>query len=232
VPLRLFRSRALTGANLIMILVGAVMFSLFFFLSQYLQDVHGYSPLRTGFAFLPMPLAIIIGTQLSSRLVDRVGSRPLLTIGPLISAVGLLLLSRLHASSSYALHIGLPGALITFGIGMSFVPVTLSATTGVDPRDAGLASGLINTTRQIGGSIGLAALLTIAASRSHALASSGAAIAQTGGYTRAFAVSSALLVVAAVVALLVLPSRPRQPEPFADAEPAPIEDAALAPELS
>jgi EmrB/QacA subfamily drug resistance transporter len=219
VPLRMFRSRALTGANLIMMLIGAVMFALFFFLSQYLQDVHGYSPLRTGFAFLPMPLAIIIGTQLSSRIVDRVGSRVLLTVGPLISAVGLVLLSRLHATSSYALHIGLPGALITFGIGMSFVPVTLSATGGVDRRDAGLASGLINTTRQIGGSVGLAALLTIAASRAHALAGSGAAVAQTAGYTRAFAVSSVLLVIAAAVALLVLPARPSQPAPIADPEP-------------
>ncbi len=219
VPLRMFRSRALTGANLIMMLIGAVMFALFFFLSQYLQDVHGYSPLRTGFAFLPMPLAIIIGTQLSSRIVDRVGSRVLLTVGPLISAVGLVLLSRLHATSSYALHIGLPGALITFGIGMSFVPVTLSATGGVDRRDAGLASGLINTTRQIGGSVGLAALLTIAASRAHALAGSGAAVAQTAGYTRAFSVSSVLLVIAAAVALLVLPARPSQPAPIADPEP-------------
>ncbi len=218
VPLRILRSRALAGANLIMMLIGAVMFSLFFFLSQYLQDVHGYSPLRTGFAFLPMPLAIIIGTQLSSRLVDRFGSRPLLAIGPSISATGLLLLSRLHATSSYALHIGLPGALITFGIGMSFVPVTLSATTGVDRRDAGLASGLINTTRQIGGSLGLAALLTIAASRAHALVGSGTAVAQTAGYTRAFAVSSVLLVLAAAVALLVLPSRPSQPAPVIDDE--------------
>ena len=230
VPLRIFRSRALTGANLIMILIGAVMFALFFFLSQYLQDVKGYSPLRTGFAFLPMPLAIIVGTQLSSRLVDRVGSRPLLAIGPLISAGGLLLLSRLHATSSYWLHIGLPGALITFGIGMSFVPVTLSATTGVDRRDAGLASGLINTTRQIGGSVGLAALLTIAASRSHALAGSGVAVAQTAGYTRSFAVSAVLLLIAAAVALLVLPARPSQPAPLAEPEPdeTAIEDAALA----
>ncbi|HET8582779.1 MAG TPA: MFS transporter, partial [Jatrophihabitans sp.] len=230
VPLRIFRSRALTGANLIMILIGAVMFALFFFLSQYLQDVKGYSPLRTGFAFLPMPLAIILGTQLSSRIVDRVGSRPLLAIGPLISAGGLLLLSRLHATSSYWLHIGLPGALITFGIGMSFVPVTLSATTGVDRRDAGLASGLINTTRQIGGSVGLAALLTIAASRSHALAGSGVAVAQTAGYTRSFAVSAVLLLIAAAVALLVLPARPSQPAPLAEPEPdeTAIEDAALA----
>jgi predicted MFS family arabinose efflux permease len=124
-PLRLFRSRSLTGANLIMVVIGAVMFSLFFFLSQFVQ---GYSPLRTGFAFLPMSIAIIIGTQLSTRLVSRTGPRLLLVIGPLISATGLLLLSRLHEHSSYALHVGLPGAITTFGVGMSFVPITLAAT--------------------------------------------------------------------------------------------------------
>ncbi|MGN6607256.1 MAG: MFS transporter [Jatrophihabitans sp.] len=213
VPLRLFGSRALTGANLIMVGIGSVMFTLLFLLSQYLQDVHGYSPLRTGFAFLPMPIALIIGTQLSSRLVARLGVRTLLTIGPLVSATGLLLLSRLDATSGY-LHLGLPGALTTFGVGICFVPITLAATNGVDRRDAGLASGVINTTRQIGGSLGLAALLTVATDRAHALASSGAAVAQTGGYTRAFVVSVFVLVAAAVVAALVLPRPPR-----AEAEP-------------
>ena len=220
VPLRLFRSRALTGANLIMVLIGSVMFSLFFFLSQYLQEVQSYSPLRAGFAFLPMPLAIIFGTQLSSRLLGRVAARTLLIVGPLIAASGLLLLSRIGAHSSYALHIGLPGAMITLGIGMSFVPVTLSATSGVDGRDAGLASGLINTTRQIGGSLGLAALLTIAASRTRALAGSGAQVAQTAGYSRAFAVSALLMVGAAIVAVSVLPKK-RRPEPVPLPAPAP-----------
>jgi EmrB/QacA subfamily drug resistance transporter len=210
-PLRLFRSRALTGANLIMVLIGSVMFSLFFFLSQFLQDVQGFSPLRAGFAFLPMPLALITGTQLSSRLVGRVGTRVLLVIGPLISATGLLLLSRLHADSSYALHVGGPGAIITFGVGMSLVPITLSATGGVDRRDAGLASGLMNTSRQIGGSLGLAFLLTVAASNTRALAASGLRVADTAGYTRAFEVSALLLVIAALVALTVLPARIRHP---------------------
>jgi predicted MFS family arabinose efflux permease len=198
-----------------------VMFSLFFFLSQFLQEVQGYSPLRAGFAFLPMPLAIIIGTQLSSRLVARFGVRTLLAVGPTISAVGLALLSRLHADSSYALHIGLPGAIITFGIGMSFVPVTLSATSSVARRDAGLASGLINTTRQIGGSIGLAALLTLAASRTKSAAGDGAAAAQTAGYTTAFAVSAGLLLLAAVVAFTVLPRQLRPSTPALAKSPEP-----------
>jgi predicted MFS family arabinose efflux permease len=188
-----------------MVVIGSVMFSLFFFLSQFVQDVQGYSPLRTGFAFLPMPIAIIVGTQLSSRLVGRTGPRLLLIIGPLISAAGLLLLSRLHQHSSYALHLGLPGAITTFGVGMAFVPITLAATGGVDRHEAGLASGLINTTRQIGGSLGLALLLTVVVSRTHALQASGPLAAQTGGYTRAFAISAALMVVAAAIALLVLP---------------------------
>ena len=210
-PLRLFRSRALSGANLIMVLIGAVLFSVFFFLSQFLQDVQGYSPLRTGFAFLPMPLAIIAGTQLSARLLSRVPARTLLAIGPLISAVGLVLLGRMHAGSSYALHVGIPGAIITFGIGMSFVPVTLAANSGVGRGDAGLASGLINTARQIGGSLGLAVLLTIATARTHALAGSDPGVAQTGGYDRTFAVSAVFMVVAAVISLIAL-AKPRQPE--------------------
>src|SRR4051794_27451769 len=204
-PMRLFRSRALTGANLIMVLIGSVMFSLFFFLSQYLQDVHGYSPLQAGFAFLPMPLAIIAGTQLSTRLLARTSPRTLLVVGPLIAAGGLLLLSQLQVDSGSVLHIGLAAAIIPFGVGLSFVPVTLSATSGVNPSDAGLASGLINTTRQIGGSLGLAVLLTIATSQAHALAAQGGRAAEVGGFTRAFTVSAALMVLAAIVALLVLP---------------------------
>ena len=209
-----------------MVLIGAVMFSVFFFLSQFLQNVQGYSPLRTGFAFLPMPLAIIVGTQLSSRLIGRVGARTLLVIGPLIASAGLLLLSRMHTGSSYALHVGIPGAIITFGVGMSFVPVTMAANSGVERRDAGLASGLINTTRQIGGSLGLAVLLTIAASRTHALAGSGPRVAETAGFDRTFAVSAAFMVLAAAVALIAL-ARPRPPEPVRVVESAPIGEPAV-----
>ena len=223
VPLRLFRSRALTGANLIMVLVGSAMFTLFFFLSQYLQDVKGYSPLQAGVAFLPMPLAIIAGTQLSARLLRRVSARALLVTGSLVAATGFAWLSRLGTDSSYVLHIGLPGAIITFGIGMGFVPVTLAATNGVDPRDAGLASGLINTTRQIGGSLGLAALLTVATSRMNAVVSQGADVAETAGFTRAFAVASALLVLAALIAFAVLPRTVRPKTPAARADERPVE---------
>ncbi len=207
-PLRLFRSRSVTGANLIMMLVGTAMFSVFFFLSQYLQDVHGYSPLRTGFAFLPMPLAIILGTQVSSRLVGRLGPRLLLIVGPGLAATGMAWLALLHASSGYLLGVGLPGTLLTFGFGVGFVPVTLAATTGVARADAGLASGLINTTRQVGGSVGLAALVAVATARQHALLGRAAGVAQSDGYARAFLVTAVLLLGAAVVAAVVLPRRP------------------------
>lgn len=211
VPLRLFRSRTLTGANLIMVMIGSAMFGVFFFLSQYLQDVKGYSPLQAGVAFLPMPLAIVLGTQIASRLVGRVGPRLLLIIGTAVAATGMLMLSRLGADSSYPLHIGLPGAVLTFGVGLSFVPVTLAATNGVSPHDAGLASGLINTTRQIGGSLGLAALLTVAASRTQSLASLGVPAAETAGFARAFDVAAGLLFVATLVAIFVLPRRLGKP---------------------
>jgi EmrB/QacA subfamily drug resistance transporter len=227
-PMRLFKSRAVTGANVIMIVIGAVMFSLFFFLSQFAQDVLGYSPLRTGLAFLPMPLALIVGTQISSRLVGRVGARTLLAIAPAISAVGLFLLSRLHDNSSYLLHLGLPGAIVTFGVGVCFVPITLSATTGVDPHDAGLASGLINTTRQIGGSIGLAALITIAASRTKALSAEGFKVADTAGYTRVFEVAAVVLLFAIVAALTLLPRQPRQLQQAMESDGSVLEPFAVA----
>ena len=225
-PLRVFRSRTLTGANLIMVLVGSVMFSLFFFLSQFLQDVEGYSPIRTGLAFLPLPIFMIVGAQLSSRLIARLGSRSLLVTGQLMAVGPLLFLSRLHADSSYLRHVGLPGAIITFGIGVSFVPATLSATSAVDPRDAGLASGLINTTRQIGGSLGLAVLLTIAASRTHALAQSGPRVAETAGYARAFGISAIFLVAGAVIAFTVIPRRRKTPESIA---PVPAQEPSIEP---
>jgi EmrB/QacA subfamily drug resistance transporter len=224
VPLRLFRSRGVTGANLMMVLLGSAMFGVFFFLSQYLQDVRGYSPLRTGFAFLPMPLALITGTQVSSRLLGRVSGRLLLVGAPLISVVGLVGLSRLDEHTPYW-QIGLPGALLTFGIGMCLVPITLAATTGVARADAGLASGVINATRQIGGSLGLAALLTIASSHAHATISHGAAYAETAGFARAFVVCAALLVVASIVALTVLPNIRKPAAPVQS----PVEERAAEP---
>jgi EmrB/QacA subfamily drug resistance transporter len=209
-PLRLFRSRGLVGANLIMIGLGSIMFGTFFFLSQYAQDVLGYSPLKTGFAFVPMPIAIIVGTQLSSRITGRFGARTMLMVGPAVAAVGLFWTGHLGTHSNYVIHLLLPGVITMFGMGLNMVPVTLAATTGVAPQDAGLASGLINTTRQIGGSIGLAVLATIATSRYHnVFASEGAKAAQTAGANAALLVMAAIAVVLIVVAFSLLPRRIR-----------------------
>ncbi|HVV29795.1 MAG TPA: MFS transporter [Mycobacteriales bacterium] len=226
-PLRLFRARPLVGANLIMIVLGSIMFGVFFFLSLYAQEVLGYSPLKTGVAFVPMPIAIIIGTQLASRLVGRVGPRLLLMVGPSLTAIGLVLLSRLAVDSSYP-QLALSGALTTFGVGLCFVPLTMEATGGVAARDAGLASGLINTTRQIGGSIGLAVLATVATSHAAHVASRGAAYAQTAGYNRAYEVAAVLAVAAAVCAAVILPRGVRT-GPLGAAEQA-VDDGELVPD--
>ncbi|MEO5899267.1 MAG: MFS transporter [Ilumatobacteraceae bacterium] len=204
VPLRIFRSHNVTGANLVMLLVFPANFTLLFFLSQYMQDVAGFSPLRTGVAFLPMPFGFVLGAQVSARLVGRIGARRLVVVGSLITAVGLALLSTLEAHDNYFLHVGLPASLTMFGLSSAYIPATFAAS-GVDPRDAGLASGLVNATRTIGGSLGLAAMASIAASRTQALSSLPADIAQTSGYARGVAACAMLCVVAAVVGWTIVP---------------------------
>ena len=213
-PLRLFRSRSLVGANVIMIGLGSIMFGIFFFLSQYAQDVLGYSPLRAGFAFLPMPLSIILGTQISSRVVGRFGVRTMLVVGSAIGGVGLFWLAHLGVHSDYLTHLCLPGIVTAYGMGTTLVPVTMGATSGVAPQDAGLASGLINTTRQIGGSVGLAVLATVATSRfHHVVVSEGAKAAQTAGANLALLSMSGVAAVVIVLTLLTLPRRVRPPAP-------------------
>ena len=207
-PLRLFRSRSVTGANTVIFLLGAAMFAMWFFLSLYMQNVLGFSPLQTGFAFLPQTLAIVVGAQISSRLVARTGPRPLLLVAPLVAAVGMALLSRITPDSTYLANILGPSVLITLSIGLSFTPGTFAATSGVPMSEAGLASGLVNTTRQVGGSIGLAALATLAADTTLALTPAGrapSAAALTAGFAKAFSASVWLLVGSAAAAT-ILPS--------------------------
>jgi EmrB/QacA subfamily drug resistance transporter len=211
VPLRLFRSRSLTGANLVMLFLSAAIFAMWFFLTLYMQNVLGYSPLRAGFAFLPQTVAIVIGAQISSRWVNRIGARPLLVVGPLISAAGLLWLAQVGSTSPYFPDIAIPGVLITFGLGLSFTPITVAATAGIRREESGLASGIVNTMRQIGGSLGLAILATIAAQRTqelllqpgYGLKSMDTAL--TAGYTRGFAIGAIFAVAAAAAALTIPP---------------------------
>jgi EmrB/QacA subfamily drug resistance transporter len=225
VPFGLFRSRSVSGANLVMFLVGAAFFAMWYFLSLYLQNVLGYSALRAGLAFLPMAIAIIIGAQASSRLLPRVGVRPPLLAGTILATVGFAWLSRITPAASYWEHVFGPGCVIALALGLLFTPLAAAATAGVSFTEAGLASGVLNTSRQIGGSLGLAVLATIATDRTkdtlaHAAGSAGSKAAAAGfgaqhspvvaaalndGYSRAFEVA-AVLSLAAFVASFVVPA--------------------------
>ena len=174
VRLSIFSVRTIRGANVAMFLVACGLFAMFFFNTLYVQRVLGYSPLESGLAFLPFTVGIIIGAGLSQRFLPRIGAREVPLIGIGMAIVGLLLFLRLTPDGTYLVDL-LPGIMITsIGMGLTFVPVTLIATSGIPHGDAGLASGLFNTSQQIGGALGLAILSTIATSRtSDAIASLG-----------------------------------------------------------
>ena len=211
-PLRIYASRTLSAANLVVLLVGAATFAMWFFLSLYLQQVLGYSPLRAGFAFLPMTLCIVAGSTFASRAVTRVGPKPMLVIGMTALAIGLILFTRISPGGSYLGEVLVPSLLVAIGIGFAFVPVTIAAVSGVAPGEAGLASGLVNTSRLVGGALGLAVLAALATSRTdselHRAGSSGAQAAHaalTSGFTLAFAIAAAFAAAGAVVAAFGLP---------------------------
>jgi EmrB/QacA subfamily drug resistance transporter len=165
VPFRIFRLRTLTGANVVGLLVGASLFSMFFFISLYMQQVLGYSAIKSGFSYLPLALTIIVSAAVASQLVTRVGFKPVLLVGLAFIVGGLVMFAQVSVGGSYVSDI-LPASLLAaIGLGFSFVPVTIAAVAGVEEREAGLASGLINTAQQVGGALGLATLATIANSR-------------------------------------------------------------------
>lgn len=222
VPFRLFRSRSVSGANVVMLLVGAAFFAMWYFLSLYLQNVLGYGPLKAGLAFLPMSLAIILGAQAASRLLARYGPRPVLLAGTLVATAGFAWLAQIDGHADYASHVLGAGCVISLALGLLFTPLASAATSGVDRREAGLASGVLNTSRQVGGSLGLAALATLATDRTTALGHAGrpATLALTSGYSRAFAVAAGLTAAAFVVSFVVPSLRPAQvPAPEGDPEP-------------
>jgi EmrB/QacA subfamily drug resistance transporter len=159
-PLRIFANRNRSGAYAMMLCIGAAVFGMFYFLTQYMQNILGYSPLRAGVAFLPVALSIGVCSQIAARLVGRIGVRLLLLVGPVGAIAGLFWLSRLTVNSGYLNIIG-PFLCIGVGMGFSFVPLTLTAVSGVARSESGLASALLNTGQQIGGAIGLALLSTV-----------------------------------------------------------------------
>ncbi len=161
-PLRIFRNRNRSGAYLIMLCVGTAMFGMFFFLTIFVQEVWGYSALKTGIAYLPMVAMIMAMAGVSAQLVPRIGARPLLLAGSGIAAGGMFWLSRINEHSTYAGGLLGPILVTAAGLGMLFMPLTLVALSKVQDRDSGLASSLLNTGQQVGGSIGLALLGTVA----------------------------------------------------------------------
>lgn len=160
-PLRLFANRNRAAGYVVMLSLAASIFSIFFFLTLFVQQVLGYSPLRAGIAFLPVSVAIIVMAQLASRNLARVGPRPLMTLGALLAASGLALLSRIAETSSYLGGILGPIVLFASGMGLMFVPLTTIAVSGVERRDSGAASGMLNVMQQVGGSLGLSILVTV-----------------------------------------------------------------------
>jgi EmrB/QacA subfamily drug resistance transporter len=220
-PLRIFRSRRLSGANVVVFFMGTAAFALWYFISLYLQQVLGFSPIEAGLAFLPMTATIIACSRLAGRMTSRFGPGPVLTVGMTALGVGMLMLSRVGADGTWAGGVLVPSVLTAAGIGFSFVPVTIAATSGVRGPEAGLASGLVNTSRQIGGSLGLALLATLATQRTADLAggaSRGSALAQ--GFDRAFEVGGLFALAGALVSLVVLSPRRGQPSPSTPATPA------------
>jgi EmrB/QacA subfamily drug resistance transporter len=205
-PARVLRNRDRVGANLIMLGVGTALFGVFFFLTLFVQDVWHYTPLRAGMAFLPLTAAVLAATAASARLVARIGARPLLVTGPVIVAGGLYWLSRMSEHGSYAG--GLLGPLLVTGagLGLMFVPVSLVALARVADGDSGVASSLLNTTRQVGGSIGLAVLGTVAwtvfADRVRAAAPVPAALA--AGFDRGFLVAAGIALLMLVAAITMI----------------------------
>jgi EmrB/QacA subfamily drug resistance transporter len=212
-PLRVAAERNRGGAYLGSLLMGAGLFGTFVLLTYYLQGTLGYSALKTGFAFLPFSVGIVIGATLASQLLTRIGPRPLMVGGMAAGAIGLVLFTQVGVHTGFLSHV-LPAEIITsLGLGAAFVPLTSTALIGVDPTDAGVASALVNTTQQVGGSLGTALLNTIAATAaanyvaSHGSSTVTQAVGLVHGYTTAFTVSAVFLGLSAVASLFLVRAR-------------------------
>jgi EmrB/QacA subfamily drug resistance transporter len=227
IPLRIFRSRNVSGSNIIQALTVAGMFGMFFLGALYLQRVLGYDALQTGLAFLPTTLVMgTLSVRYSERLVMRFGARTTLLPGLVLIAAGLALFVRVPVEGNYWIDVLPSMILVGTGVGTAFPALAALAMSGATPSDAGLASGLVNTTVQVGAAVGLAVLATVSATRSESLIGDGesTATALTNGYHLAFLIGAVLVVVAIAVAVTVLEPE-RQAEPLADVDPAECEAA-------
>ncbi len=210
-PMRVLLDRNRGASYLVSLITGIGLFAMFLFLGLYLQVIQHYSPVKAGFAFLPFSLGIIGGAGIAAQLLPRVGPKPLIVPGLIAGSVGLLMLTRLTPSSEYASHVLVPMIIISLGMAFVFIPVSSTALHGIGHHDAGVGSAMINTSQQVGGSLGTALLNTVAVTVSaayltaHATGGKGPIpAALTEGYTRAFAVGAGFLFAAALVALFML----------------------------
>jgi EmrB/QacA subfamily drug resistance transporter len=216
IRLALFASRAVSGGNLIALVMNAAFLSMWYFVSLYLQNVLDFSPLQAGLAFIPDAAMVMISAKLGGRLLAKVGVRQLILLGAVSALIGFVWQAQVGPHSNYVLFVLLPGVLMSAGVGFVFAPVSVAATSGVARSDAGLVSGLLNTSRQIGGALGLGILVAIAADRSRSAAGSAAVSKQAlvSGYSLAFLVAAGFVLVGALT-VAVLPRRRSAPAPVA-----------------
>ncbi|MFN8108755.1 MAG: MFS transporter [Thermoleophilia bacterium] len=215
VQLGIFRMRSLTAANATMLVVAGGMFAIFFFATLYVQQILHLSPVQSGLGFLPLTAMIILASGIAQQVIGRIGVRTVALVGMSVAAAGLLLLSRAHVHGSYLADV-LPGIVVMgLGLGFTFVPLTLIGTTGVDEGHAGLASGLFNTSQQVGGALGLAILSSLAANRTsdevaglgHAPQPGEMASALVSGYHVAFVAGAGLILLGVLFAATLIRAR-------------------------
>jgi MFS family permease len=219
-PFSIFRLRTLVGANVAGLILGTAMFGMFLMLTLYMQQVLGYSPMETGVAYLAVAGTAILWSAVAAQLVTRIGVKPVLIVGMTALTAGLVYFTQVSVGGSYVTDL-LPGfLLIGVGLGFSFVPISIAALAGVQPAEAGLASGLINTSQQIGGALGIAALSSIATSSTSDAIATGTepAFALTSGFQDAFVAGGIVAFVGILVAIFVV--RGRDLEEVPEVEPA------------
>jgi EmrB/QacA subfamily drug resistance transporter len=210
VPFRIFRIRTLTGANVVGLLVGGSLFAMFFFITLYMQQVLGYSPIHAGLSYLPLALTIIASAGIASQLVTRVGFKPVLATGMALIAIALAWFSQVSVDGGFLTDILGPSVVAAAGLGFAFVTTTIAAVSGVREHEAGLASGLINTSQQIGGALGLAVLSTVATSRTDdVLSQAGGGPSQltnalNEGFQSAFLAGSGIALLGLVLTLVLI----------------------------
>jgi predicted MFS family arabinose efflux permease len=225
VPLGIFRRRTLTGANVIGFLLGVAVFGMFFLLSLYMQEVLGFSAIKTGVGYLALALTVVVASGAAQALVTRAGVKPVLAAGMILLAAGQGYFTQISPTGSYFSDL-FPGfILVGIGLGFCFVPVSIAALAGATSREAGLQSGLINTMQQIGGAVGLAILTTVAITRTNDLIKTGVSHAQaaTSGYSLAFWVGVGFALAGLLATLVLLKRddlRVNAPEPVAVSEAA------------